>query len=180
MVYDFLSMYNSYKGNETINDISCIARRTLLPGFFYSIIQRKNTDKPYNMNLLCLAIGESKVDNGKYIIIDLCMLPIKVRLKFVELFYKSYNTQIVNNMSLAYDAKDANLQKPINSFTLKNVQQLLRIMKIGNAIIKVSPEDFKNVRLIPFSQVYKLINLCDTNNFTNISIQNAQNIIVRK
>ena len=53
-------------------------------------------------------------------------------------------------------------------------------MKIGNAIIKVSPEDFKNVRLIPFSQVYKLINLCDTNNFTNISIQNAQNIIVRK
>lgn len=178
--YDFLEWYGGYNGNDNIDDISFHTKRKLQNGFFYSIIQTSTTKEPYNCRPICISLGESTVDNGKYVVVDLCRLSKDARIKLIELFFKAYNDQISKNIEQFYDPKCSDEQKPISKFGLAEMKHLLRVFKIGHSIIKLNPNEFKEVRLIPFSQVYKIIDMCDENHFINININTVRKLTHHK
>jgi hypothetical protein len=177
--YDILQ-WNSYfeKNGETFdikNDAKESDSTILYPGRFYILKYKSKTDKRYNARPVIISLGLSEKDPNSYLCIDLCVMPLKVRLKFIDTYFKWYMNQIWDNINRYPSVEQADKQTPIKNFNYDIICKAAESFYIKNAIKRYKVENVVAIYSLSFSKVYKVIGkYCDENNFINGSIVDAQ------
>ena len=86
--YNILQWYEYFVKSKDNFDIKTDANEgssvVLYPGRFYILNYSSKTDKRYNGRPVIISLGLSEKDPNSYLCIDLCVMPLKVRLKFIE------------------------------------------------------------------------------------------------
>ena len=177
--YDILQWYEYFDKSSEKFDIKTDAKEggstILYPGRFYILNYKSKTDKRYNARPVILSLGFSEKDPKSYLCIDLCVMPLKVRLKFIETYFKWYMDQIWENINKYPDVASADKQIPIKNFNYSIICKSAESFFIKNAIKKYKMENVTAIYSLPFLKVYKVIGkFCDENYFINGSITDAQ------
>lgn len=153
----------------------------LYPGRFYILKYKSKTDKLYNHRPVIVSLGLSEKDPNSYLCIDLCVMPLKVRLKFVETYFKWYKDQIWDNINRYPDVDQADKQSSIKNFNYDIICKAAESFFIKNAIKRYKVENVTAIYSLPFSKVYKVIGkYCDDDHFANGSIVDAQSQFLKK
>lgn len=177
--YDILQWYSYFEKSGDKFDIKQDTKEgssvILYPGRFYILNYKSKTDKRYNSRPVIISLGLSNKDPNSYLCIDLCVMPIKVRLKFVAIFFKWYMDQIIYNINHYPGVEQADNQTAIKNFNYNIICKAAESFFIKNAIKRYKVENVTAIYSLPFSKVYKVIGkYCDINNFVNGSILEAQ------
>lgn len=177
--YDILQWYDYFIKSKDKFNIKTDAKKggstVLLPGRFYILNYKSKTDKRYNSRPVIISLGLSERDPKSYLCIDLCVMPLKVRLKFIETYFKWYNEQIWDNINRYPDVDNVDKQTAIKNFNYDIICKSAESFYIKNAIKRYKIENVVNIYALPFSKVYKVIGkYCDENKFINGTIMEAQ------
>ena len=118
--YNILQWYEYFVKSKDVFDIKTDAKEgssvILYPGRFYILRYNSKTDKRYNSRPVIISLGLSEKDANSYLCIDLCVMPLKVRLKFIETYFKWYMDQIWDNINRYPVVEQADKQTPIKNF----------------------------------------------------------------
>jgi hypothetical protein len=183
--YDILQWYEYFEKNGEKFDIKKDAKKgssvILYPGRFYILKYESKTDKIYNRRPVIISLGLSEKDPNSYLCIDLCVMPLKVRLKFIETYFKWYMDQIWDNINRYPDVEQADKQTPIKNFNYNIICKAAESFYIKNAIKRYKVENVSAIYSVPFLKVYRMIGkYCDENNFVNGNITEAQTYFLKK
>lgn len=183
--YDILQWYEYFEKNGEKFDIKKDAKKgssvILYPGRFYILKYKSKMDKRYNSRPVIISLGLSEKDTNSYLCIDLCVMPLKVRLKFIETYFKWYMDQIWDNINRYPDVEQADKQTSIKNFNYNIICKAAEAFYIKNAIKRYKVENVSVIYSVPFSKVYRMIGkYCDENNFVNGSITEAQTYFLKK
>ena len=183
--YDILQCYSHFVKNGDVFDIKTDAKKEnsviLLPGRFYILKYKSKTNKIYNTRPVIISLGLSEKDPNSYLCIDLCIMPLKVRLQFVATYFKWYMNQIWDNINKYPDTNSADKQSQIKNFNYNIICKAADIFYIKNAIKRYKVENVINIYSLPFSKVYKVIGkYCDENYFVNGNIMEAQSCFLKQ
>jgi hypothetical protein len=183
--YDISQWYSHFVKSKDSFDIKTDAKEgssvILYPGRFYILNYKSKTDKMYNTRPVIISLGLSEKDPKSYLCIDLCVMTLKVRLKFIETYFKWYNDQIYDNINRFPDVDKADKQTPIKNFNYTVICKAAESFYIKNAIKRYKVENVTGIYSLPFSKVYKVIGkYCDENYFANGGIMDAQSQFLKK
>jgi hypothetical protein len=183
--YDILQWYSYFLKSGDKFDIKTDAKEgssvILYPGRFYILKYKSKTDKRHNTRPVIISLGLSEKDPNSYLCIDLCVMPLKVRLKFVETYFKWYKDQIWYNINKFPDVEHADKQTIIKKFNYDNICKVAESFYIKNAIKRYKVENVTAIYSLPFSKVYKVIGkYCDENKFVNGTITDAQSHFLKQ
>lgn len=183
--YDILQWYEYFLKSKDEFDIKNDVKKSdsaiLFPGRFYILKYKSKTDKRYNSRPVVISLGLSEKDPKSYLCIDLCVMPLKVRLKFIETYFKWYMDQIWDNINRYPGVEQADKQMPIKNFNYSIICKAAEAFYIKNAIKRYKVENVTVIYSIPFSKVYRVIGeYCDENNFINGNIGEAQEYFLKK
>jgi hypothetical protein len=183
--YDILQWYEYFEKNGEKFDIKKDAKKDssviLYTGRFYILKYKSETDKRYNSRPVIISLGLSEKDPNSYLCIDLCVMPLKVRLKFIKTYFKWYMDQIWDNINRYPDVEQADKQTPIKNFNYNIICKAAESFYIKNAIKRYKVENVSAIYSVPFSKVYRMIGkYCDENNFVNGNIMEAQTYFLKK
>ena len=177
--YDILQWYDYFVKSKDVFDIKNEAKEggstILYPGRFYILNYTSKTDKRYNSRPVIISLGLSEKDKNSYLCIDLCVMPLKVRLKFIETYFKWYMDQIWDNINRFPGVDTADKQTAIKNFNYDIICKAAEGFYIKNAIKRYKIENVTAIYSLPFSKVYRVIGkFCDENYFMNGNIMEAQ------
>ena len=183
--YDILQWYEYFLKSKDKFDIKTDSKKgesvVLYPGRFYILNYKSKTDKRYNCRPVIISLGISEKDPNSYLCVDLCVMPLKIRLKFIETYFKWYMDQIYDNINRYPDVKMADKQTPIKNFNYRIICKAAESFYIKNAIKRYKIENVTAIYSLPFSKVYRVIGeYCDDNYFLNGSIKDAQEYFVKQ
>lgn len=183
--YNILEWCEYFEKSKDVFDIKKDAKEggsvILYPGRFYILNYKSKSDKMYNGRPVIISLGLSEKDPNSYLCIDLCVMPLKVRLKFIDTFFKWYKDQIWDNINRFPDVDSADKQTPIKNFNYNIICKAAESFYIKNAIKRYKVENVTAIYSLPFSKVYKVIGeYCDENNFVNGSTVEAQTVFLKK
>jgi hypothetical protein len=183
--YDILQWYSHFVKSGDSFDIKRDAKKggsvVLYPGRFYILNYKSKTDKRYNRRPVIISLGLSEKDPNSYLCIDLCVMPLKVRLKFIETYFKWYRNQIWDNINRFPDVENADKQTAIKNFNYDIICKVAESFFIKNAIKRYKVENVIAIYSLPFTKVYKVIGkFCDDNFFANGTIMEAQTHFLKK
>lgn len=183
--YDILQWYEYFvksgdKFNKSI-DSKENSSVILYPGRFYILNYKSKTDKRYNGRPVVISLGLSEKDPSSYLCIDLCVMPLKVRLNFIKTYFKWYMDQIWYNINRYPDVDSVDKQTAIKNFNYDIICKAAEAFYIKNAIKRYKVENVTAIYSLPFSKVYKVIGkYCDENHFVNGNIMEAQEYFLKK
>lgn len=177
--YDIIQWYEYFEKSGEEFDIKKDVKEgdsvILYPGRFYILKYKSKTDKRYNARPVIISLGLSEKDPNSYLCIDLCVMPLKVRLNFIKTYFKWYMDQIWYNINHYPDVEQADKQTPIKNFNYNIICKAAEAFYIKNAIKRYKVENVTAIYSVPFSKVYRIIGeFCDENNFINGNIGEAQ------
>ena len=183
--YDIIQWYDYFIKSKDKFDIKVDTKEgssvILTPGCFYILNYSSKTDKIYNARPVIISLGLSEKDPKSYLCIDLCVMPLKVRLKFIETYFKWYMDQILDNINRYPDVDYVDKQKPIKNFNYSIICKAAEGFYIKNAIKRYKVENVTAIYSLPFSKVYRVIGkYCDENYFVNGNIMEAQEYFLKK
>lgn len=183
--YDILQWYSYFeKSGEKFNiknDAKKSESAILYPGRFYVLKYKSGTKKRYNHRPVIISLGLSEKDPNSYLCIDLCVMPLKIRLKFIETYFKWYKDQIWDNINRYPGVEQADKQTPIKNFNYNIICKAAESFFIKNAIKKYKVENVTAIYELPFTKVYRIIGeFCDENFFLNGTIADAQTQFIKK
>jgi hypothetical protein len=183
--YDILQWYSHFVKSKDSFNIKTDAKKgnsvVLLPGRFYILNYKSKTDKRYNGKPVIISLGLSEKDPNSYLCIDLCVMPLKVRLQFVATYFKWYMNQIWDNINRYPDVESADKQSQIKNFNYNIICKAAESFYIKNAIKRYKVENVTAIYSLPFSKVYKVIGeYCDENYFINGTIVEAQSHFLKQ
>ena len=183
--YDILQWYSHFLKSGDEFDIKQDAKKSdsvvLYPGRFYILKYKSKTNKRYNTRPVIISLGLSNKEPNSYLCIDLCVMPLKVRIKFVATYFKWYMNQIWDNINRFPDVSQADKQTVIKNFNYDIICRAAESFYIKNAIKRYKAENVVAIYSLPFSKVYKVIGkYCDENNFVNGNIMEAQSQFLKK
>jgi hypothetical protein len=183
--YDILDWYSYFVKSKDKFDIKTDAKSggsvILYPGRFYILEYKSNSSKRYNARPVIISLGLSEKDPNSYLCIDLCVMPLKIRLKFIETYFKWYMNQIWDNINRYPGIENVDKQTPIKNFNYTNICKAAESFYIKNAIKKYKVENVTAIYSLPFSKVYRVIGkFCDENYFLNGNIKEAQEDFLKK
>ena len=183
--YDILQWYSHFLKSKDVFNIKNDAKKNssvvLYPGRFYILKYKSTTDKIYNSRPVVISLGLSEKDPNSYLCIDLCVMPLKVRLKFVSTYFKWYMNQIWDNINRFPDVKSADKQTNIKNFNYNIICKAAESFYIKNAIKRYKVGNVTSIYSLPFSKVYKVIGeYCDENKFINGNISEAQSNFIKQ
>lgn len=183
--YDILQWYSHFVKNGDVFDIKTDAKKEnsviLLPGRFYILKYKSKTNKIYNTRPVIISLGLSEKDPNSYLCIDLCVMPLKVRIKFVATYFKWYMNQIWDNINKYPDTNSTDKQSQIKNFNYDIICKSADSFYIKNAIKRYKVENVISIYSLSFSKVYKVIGkYCDENYFANGNIMEAQSCFLKQ
>lgn len=183
--YNILQWYEYFVKSKDAFDIKTDAKKgdsvVLYPGRFYILNYKSKTDKRYNSRPVIISLGLSEKNPNSYLCIDLCVMPLKVRLKFIETYFKWYKDQIWDNINRFPGVDKADKQTAIKNFNYDVICKAAESFFIKNAIKRYKVENVTAIYSLPFSKVYRVIGkYCDENYFVNGNIMEAQEYFLKK
>jgi hypothetical protein len=183
--YNILEWYEYFEKSKEEFDIKKDVKESssaiLFPGRFYILEYKSELDKRYDSRPIIISLGLSEKDPNSYLCIDLCVMPLKVRLNFIVTFFKWYKDQIWDNINKYPGVEQADKQTPIKNFNYKNICKAAEAFFIKNAIKRYKIENVTAIYSVPFSKVYRIIGkFCDENYFVNGNIGEAQVDFLKK
>jgi hypothetical protein len=183
--YDILQWYEYFLKSGDEFDIKNDAKKSsstiLYPGRFYILNYKSKTDKRYNSRPVIISLGLSENDPNSYLCIDLCVMPLKIRIKFIETYFKWYMDKIWDNINRYPDVDLADKQIAIKNFNYDIICKAAESFYIKNAIKRYKMENVIAIYSLPFSKVYRLIGkFCDENYFVNGNIKEVQEHFLKK
>lgn len=153
----------------------------LLPGRFYILYYKSETKDVYNSRPIILSLGLSKKDNESFLCIDLCMIPRKIRIKFIQMYYDMFKKQIDKQMSNYIYVRDADKQEQITEFTYGNLFKIKMFEPIKNAVKRYKIKNTYKIYSILYCDIYKVLGkYSDINCFKNGNIVDIQNDFLKK
>ena len=183
--YDILQWYSYFVKSGDKFDIKNDTKKgssvILYPGRFYILNYKSNSNKLYNTRPVIISLGLSEKYPNSYLCIDLCVMPLKIRLKFIETYFKWYKEQIWDNINRYPDVGQADKQTAIKNFNYDIICKAAESFYIKNAIKRYKVENVSCIYSLPFSKVYRVIDkFCDENHFLNGTIMDAQTLFIKK
>ena len=149
--------------------------RVLYPGRFYVLEYMAKTRDRFNGRPIIISMGVSKKDPDSFLCVDLSVMPIKVRMRFIDMFFNMYRREIENNIDQFYLVEDAERQSWMKSFNYENLCKTMPMLPIKKAIKRYKIENTMKIYAVPFSKVYKIIGkYCDENYYVNGTIGDVQ------
>lgn len=183
--YNILEWVNYFeKTGEMINlqtDFLDSSSRVLYPGRFYVLKYVAQTKDRYNARPVLISLGISKKDPESFLCIDLSILPKNIRLKFIELYFNLYKTDIMYNIEKYPFVEDADKQSWMRSFSYENICKMVNMIPLKYAIKRYKIKNTIKIYSIPFSKVYKIVgNYCDENFYVNGTLGDVQREFIEK
>lgn len=153
----------------------------LYPGRFYVLEYTSKTKEVYNARPVIISMGISKKEPDSFLCVDLCVMPVQVRRKFIEMFFNIYKKEILENIDKYLYVEDADRQSWMKSFNYENLCKSMTMLPIKNAIKRYKIENTKKIYSLPFSGVYKVIGkFCDEDYYVNGCIRDVQKEFIDK
>lgn len=156
----------------------------LLPGRFYILQYKPKTTKKdivLNTRPIILSLGMSKADPESFLCIDLCMMPMQIRLKFVQMFYDMFDEEIIKNMKSFPFTEMADMQTQIKDFNYKALSKIDKLYPVMNAIKRYKIKNTKKIYSLSYTDVYKVLGkFADENWFINGNIGEVQKEFLKK
>lgn len=183
--YNILEWISNFENNggtvDPKKDFLESSSRILYPGRFYVLDYRAKTRERYNARPVIIGMGISKSDPDSFLCVDLSVMPIKVRYRFIEMFFNMYYDTITDNMDKCLYVEDANRQTWMKDFSYDNLIKTMPMLPIKFAIKKYKIENTKKIYALPFNRVYKVIGrYCDENYYMNGNIKDIQKEFLEK
>ena len=156
--------------------------KILYPGRFYILqYMSKEKEKPFNTRPIIISLGLSKKDPESFLCIDLCVIPKDIRLKFIEMYFQIFRSEIEPNVRKYWEVKDADEQKEIKKVTYENLMKVKDFLIIKNAIKRYKIKNTISIYSLLFNDVYRVIgNFADENMFLNGNIKDIQKEFIKK
>lgn len=153
----------------------------LYPGRFYVLEYSAKTRDRYNSRPVIISMGISKKDPDSFLCVDLCVMPVQVRKRFVEMFFNIYKREILENIDKHTFVEDADKQTWMRSFNYENLCKSMTMLPIKNAIKRYKIENTYRIYSLPFSGVYKILGkYCDEDHYVNGTIREVQREFIEK
>lgn len=153
----------------------------LLPGRFYVLNYMSKTKEEFNSRPVILSLGISKTDPESFLCIDLCSLPIKVRYRFLEMYYEIFSRELEKNMEQFYFPRNADFQSEIKQFNYDNLKNMVQMIPIKMALKKYKIKNTLKIYSLLFNDIYKVAGkFCDENYYVNGDIRKIQNDFLMK
>ena len=153
----------------------------LYPGRFYVLEYYAKTKDRYNARPVIISMGISKKDPDSFLCVDLCVMPVQVRRRFIEMYFNIYKREILENIDNHTDVEDADKQSWMRSFNYENLCKSMTMLPIKNAIKRYKIENTRKIYSLPFSGVYKILGkYCDENHYVNGTIKAVQREFISK
>ena len=153
----------------------------LYPGRFYVLEYTSKTKEVYNARPVIISMGISKKEPDSFLCVELCVMPVQVRRKFIEMFFNIYKKEILENIDKYLYVEDADRQSWMKSFNYENLCKSMTMLPIKNAIKRYKIENTKKIYSLPFSGVYKVIGkFCDEDYYVNGCIRDVQKEFIDK
>lgn len=147
----------------------------LLPGRFYILKYMSYTDKPLNTRPIILSLGLSKKDPESFLCIDLCIIPKKIRIRFIEMYFRLFEKEIEPNIKAYWEIQDADKQKEIKNVTYSNLFKIKDFEILKYAVKRYKIKKTKKIYSLLFCDVYKVLgNFADENMFINGKLSKIQ------
>lgn len=183
--YDILQWYEYFIKSRSEFNIKSDAKEGgsifLSPGCFYILKYKSKTEKRYNRRPVVVSLGLSEKDPNSYLCIDLCVMPLKVRLNFIDKYFRWYMDQIWDNINRYPDVDQVDKQHPIKKFNYNIICKASELFYIKNAIKRYKKENVTAIYSVPFSKVYKIIgDFCDEDYYANGNIGEERVSFLRK
>lgn len=155
--------------------------RVLYPGRFYVLNYMAKTKDRFNTRPVIISMGISKKEPDSFLCIDLSILPKKVRLKFIEMYFDLYKQQILKNIEDYPSVEDADKQSWMKDFSYEGICRSVNMMPLKNAVKRYKIENTLKIYSVPFSGVYKIVgDYCDENYYMNGTVREVQNEFIKK
>ena len=153
----------------------------LYPGRFYVLEYSAKTKDRYNARPVIISMGISKKEPDSFLCVDLCVMPVQVRRRFIEMYFNIYKREIQDNINKYYLVEDADKQTWMRSFNYENLCKSMTMLPIKNAIKRYKIENTSKIYSLPFSKVYKVIGkYCDEDYYVNGCIRDVQKEFIDK
>lgn len=155
--------------------------RILYPGRFYILEYMARTKDVFNTKPVILSLGISVKEPDSFLCIDLSILPKKIRLAFIDIYFKMYEREIMVNMDKYMMVEDADKQTWMKNFTYSNICKAIPQIQLKNAIKKYKIENTRKIYSLPFNKVYKVVgDYCDKNFYMNGNVKQIQADFLKK
>lgn len=183
--YDILEWVNYFERTDgKVNpdaDFLDSSSRVLYPGRFYVLKYVAQTKDRYNARPVLISMGISQKDPDSFLCIDLSILPKNVRLKFIEMYFNLYRTDIMQNIERYPSVEDADRQSWMRSFSYENICKMVSMVPLKYAIKRYKIKNTIKIYSIPFSKVYKIVgDYCDENFYVNGTVGDVQREFIEK
>jgi len=183
--YDILEWVNYFERTDgKVNpdaDFLDSSSRVLYPGRFYVLKYVAQTKDRYNARPVLISMGISQKDPDSFLCIDLSILPKNVRLKFIEMYFNLYRTDIMQNIERYPSVEDADRQSWMRSFSYENICKMVNMIPLKHAIKRYKIKNTVKIYSIPFSKVYKIVgDYCDENFYVNGTVGDVQREFIEK
>lgn len=153
----------------------------LYPGRFYVLEYTAKTKDRYNARPVIISMGISKKEPDSFLCVDLCVMPVQVRRRFIEMYFNIFKREIMNNMDKHFFVDDADKQSWMRSFNYENLCKSMQMLPIKNAIKRYKIENTRKIYSLPFSGVYKVIGrYCDEDYYVNGHLKDIQLEFINK
>jgi len=153
----------------------------LYPGRFYVLEYSAKTKDRYNSRPVIISMGISKKDPESFLCVDLCVIPVLIRRKFIEMYFNIYRKEIQDNIDKYFSVEDADKQTWMRDFNYENLCMAMPLLPIKNAIKRYKIENTSKIYSLPFSGVYKVIGkYCDEDYYVNGCIRDVQKEFIDK
>lgn len=161
-------------------DVLLSNSKVLFPGRFYILNYKAQTDKPYNARPVIISLGLSKTEQDSFLCIDLCLIPKKIRIRFVQTLFDMFERQVSENMENFWNVEDADKQKQIKQFSYELLDKMPMFKPFKHAVKKYKIKNTYKIYSVPFSGVYKIVGkLCDNNCFVNSNVKIEQETFLK-
>lgn len=155
--------------------------RILYPGRFYVLKYMSETKKEdINGRPVIISFGISKKDPESFLCLDLCVIPLKVRLKFLETYFRMFKNEIEQSVKRYTDVKDAEKQVWMKKLTYQDFFKFKEFEILKPAIKKYKIKNTMNIYALMYNDIYKVVGkFSDEDMFISGSIRNVQNEFIK-
>lgn len=181
-ILDRIKSFENDRGEVDLDeDFLETSSRILYPGRFYVLEYKAQTRERYNSRPVLIGMGISKKDPDSFLCVDLSVMPVKVRMRFIDMFFNIYYNEITDSIEKYIYVEDADKQNWMRTFSYDNLLKTMSMIPIKFAIKKYKIENTMKIYAVPFQNVYKIIGrYCDEDYYVNGRIGDIQKEFLQK
>lgn len=147
----------------------------LYPGRFYVLKYMSKKKEVTNTRPVILSLGLSQKDPESFLCIDLCVIPRQIRLRFLEMYFRLFESEILKSVKKVSGIKDADKQQQITQVSYQNIFKVKDFQILKPAIKRYKIKNTNKIYSILFNDMFKVAgDFTDKDFFINGSVVDVQ------